>query len=98
MLRITADRQTLCEETGYDVATIHIEAIDENGNRLPYYQEPVCFETEGAIGLIGPAMISLQGGCAGTYVRSLGRSGSGTLTVKDLYGEAKVAFTVELKG
>ncbi len=95
LLRITADRQTLVEEHSYDAATIHIEAIDKNETHLYYYQEPVTLRTEGCIEVIGPKVVSLRGGFAGTYVKSLGRSGKGTLYVSDAAGEVKIDFEVK---
>jgi beta-galactosidase len=86
----------LKEEETYDVSEIRIKAIDEDGNRLPYYQEPVCLEAFGAIGLIGPRTVSLKGGTAGVYVKTLGIKGEGTLRIlqEDL-GETRITFTVE---
>ena len=39
-------------------------------------------------------MVSTRGGFAGTYVKSLGRSGEGILTISDAAGEAKIEFKV----
>ena len=89
-----ADRQTLTEENSYDVATIHIEAVDQNDNHLSYYQEPLVLRTEGAIGLIGPSIVTMRGGYAGTYVRSLGYDGEGKLFISSNFGEAVVEFSV----
>lgn len=94
VLRIMADRQTLTEENSYDVATIHIEAVDQNDNHLSYYQEPLVLRTEGAIGLIGPSIVTMRGGYAGTYVRSLGYDGEGKLFISSNFGEAVVEFSV----
>ena len=43
--------------------------------------EPVQLTVTGDIALIGPSLISLKGGMGGTYVKSLGREGQGTLTL-----------------
>lgn len=74
-LRIQADHYALKEERGYDVAAVRIQAVDENGNVLNFYNEPVCFEIEGEGSLIGPSVIALQGGMGGTYVKSEGIPG-----------------------
>ena len=58
--------------------------MDQNGNVLPYFQEPISLSVTGDIALIGPDVISLKGGMGGTYVKSLGRVGVGQLTVKDV--------------
>ena len=38
----------------------------------------------------------MQGGFAGTYVRSLGRNGKGRLMIQDGHGEAVVNFSVKV--
>jgi beta-galactosidase len=42
----------------------------------------VILEAQGEIELVGPSVVSLQGGMTGTYVRTTGNSGSGKLLVK----------------
>jgi beta-galactosidase len=85
----------LHEEETYDVTEIRITAVDEHGNRLPYYQEPVVLKAWGAVELIGPEVISLKGGAAGTYVKTKGISGEGGLTIyQENLGEIKIDFQV----
>jgi len=80
-LQVTADRTELEEGTTYDVAAVRIRAVDECGNVLNYYQEPVSFSVEGPAELIGPNVITLHGGMGGTYLRTLGQSGDVVFTV-----------------
>ena len=80
-LRLNPSRTNLTERHTYDVAAVRIEARSDSGNLLPFYQEPVQLTVTGDIALIGPSLISLKGGMGGTYVKSLGREGQGTLTV-----------------
>ena len=95
-LQIMTDRQTMVEENSYDVATVHIEAVGESGQHLYEYEVPLILKAEGDIELIGPDVIMMQGGFAGTYVRSLGRNGKGKLVIQDGHGEAVVDFSVEV--
>ena len=81
-LRASVNSTTLQEVRGYDVAAIRIQAVDQNGNVLPYFFGPISLVAEGAVALIGPSLISLQGGMGGTYVKSLGKPGQGTLTLQ----------------
>jgi beta-galactosidase len=68
---------------------------DENGNILPYANDPVVLDISGPIELIGPTVISLSGGMGGTYVRSTGKSGNGILEVITPDGlSQKINFTV----
>ena len=95
-LRVTADHTALIEKNTYDVACIRIEAVDENGNRLPYYNDPVILDAKGYVELIGPNVISLSGGAGGTYVRTKERKGKGKLTVKTPDGVTQeIEFTVK---
>ena len=80
-LDLRVDHTMLCESATYDVATVRIRALSDAGNLLPYCMEPVILETDGPIELIGPSTLTLRGGMTGTYVRSCGTAGSGTLRV-----------------
>ena len=80
-LRLNPSHTNLAERHTYDAAAVRIEARSDSGNLLPFYQEPVQLTVTGDIALIGPSVVSLKGGMGGTYVKSLGREGQGTLTV-----------------
>ena len=86
-LKVELSKRALCEETTYDVAAVRITARDCYDNLLPYDQEPVSFRTDGDIALIGPSVMSLKGGMGGTYIKSLGKSGTGTLYITDHLGQ-----------
>ncbi len=75
-LDITVSHTELSDERSYDVASVRIRAVDQNGNVLPFFQEPVKLKTEGAIEIIGPRTVPLRGGMAGTYIKSKHRMGS----------------------
>ena len=92
---VKVDKTALTEEATYDVASIRIEAVDENGNRLYYCNAPVELETDGAVELIGPSTVSLIGGAAGTYVKTVGAAGKGQLTIKVLGKKYTVEFDVD---
>lgn len=96
-LEAEADHTILTEQHSYDVALVRIRAVDDHGNVLPFYQEPVRLITEGDISIIGPETIALQGGMGGTYVKSLGRSGQGTLLLQSLTaGEVRIPFQIKI--
>lgn len=95
-LEAEADHTILTEQHSYDVVLVRIRAVDDHGNVLPFYQEPVRLITEGDISIIGPDTIALQGGMGGTYVKSLGRSGQGTLLLQSLTaGEVRIPFQIK---
>ena len=96
-LEAEADHTILTEQHSYDVALVRIRAVDDHGNVLPFYQEPVRLITEGDISIIGPDTIAIQGGMGGTYVKSLGRSGQGALLLQSLTaGEVRIPFQIKI--
>ena len=89
----------LTERASYDMAAVRIRLLDEYGNTASYAQLPVELETDGVIGIAGPHIVTAEGGMCGTYVRSLGRAGSGTLTLRVQGLESvKIEFTVRTEG
>ena len=63
----------------WDCAAVSLRAIDQNGNLLPYCGEAVQLRTEGPVRLIGPAIVPLRGGMAGTYLATTGEAGRAVL-------------------
>ena len=86
-LFIDVDHTELKEESSYDVAAIRIEDRDEYGNVLPFSNDPLSFTVEGPIELIGPSVISLQGGMGGTYIKTTGKTGTAKLSITTQNGE-----------
>ena len=82
-----ADHTGLQEKSTYDVAAIRIEARDEYGNLLSFFNEPVSFEVSGPVELIGPSVISLEGGMGGTYIKTTGESGEARLVIRNAQTE-----------
>jgi len=92
-----ADHTELLEEHTYDVAAIRIRMLDENGNQLPFYQEPVELTVEGPVELIGGAVISFKGGMTGTYLKTTGEEGKAALTIKSGQAEnVRLEFDVKI--
>ena len=88
---------TLEERETYDVACVRIKAVDQNGNLLPYFNEPVLLRTEGPVKIIGPSAVSLKGGMGGTYLKTTGEAGKASLQIVNLQaGDAKLDFTVNI--
>ena len=83
-LEIRVSATELREDKTYDVASVRFRALDENGNILPYANNPLALKAEGSIDLIGPKFITLQGGMGGTYVRTNGKMGMGKLMISGL--------------
>lgn len=91
-----SSQKVLKEKDTYDMALVRIRALDENGNVLHFYNEPVVFETKGCIKLVGEPVVGFKGGMTGVFVRSDGTAGYGILTVKNAQSEAlSIEFIVE---
>lgn len=64
-----------------------VEARDEYGNLLSFFNEPVSFEVSGPVELIGPSVISLEGGMGGTYIKTTGECGEARLVIRNAQTE-----------
>ena len=85
----------LKEGATYDMAAVRIRILDEFGNVAPYAQLPVRLKLEGAAELVGPDVVTAEGGMCGTYIRTTGESGSAKLAVSaDGLTTVTIGFTV----
>ena len=80
-LEVIPSHTNLREADTYDMASLRIRILDEHGNVAPYAQLPVHLTLEGAAELVGPGVVTAEGGMTGTYVRTVGRSGEARLTI-----------------
>ncbi len=71
----------LKEGDTYDMAAVRIRVLDEFNNPAPYAQLPVQLTLEGNAQLVGPDIVTAQGGMTGTYVKSTGTPGTARLTI-----------------
>ncbi|MBO7122781.1 MAG: glycoside hydrolase family 2 protein [Treponema sp.] len=85
----------LHEEESWDAALVRFSARDNYGNVLPYFFEPAQLKASGAIELVGPDLISFKAGYCAAYVRSAGKKGRGTLSLRCGDMENEVEFTVK---
>lgn len=92
-----ADHYELHEKNTYDVAAVRIRMLDEHGNQMSFYNEPVILEAEGPIEIIGSKIVSLQGGMFGTYVRTTGTDGKAVLRIRaDQAEPVELEFSVTI--
>ena len=80
-LEVRPSHTDLAEGDTYDMAALRIRILDEYGNPAPYAQIPVRFALEGPAELVGPPVVTAEGGMAGTFVRTVGTAGVVRLTV-----------------
>ena len=95
-LEARASRRALHEGDTYDMAAVRIRLLDEYGNLTPYAQLPLQLEAEGALELVGPALVTAEGGMTGCYLRTKGEKGEALLRVRCAQTEElTLRFTVE---
>ncbi|MBQ3193016.1 MAG: glycoside hydrolase family 2 protein [Oscillospiraceae bacterium] len=80
-LEVMPSHVHLKEGNTYDMASVRVRIVDENGNVAPYAQLPVQFTLEGDAQLVGPAVVTAEGGMTGTYLKTTGKSGEAKLTI-----------------
>ncbi|MBQ7737966.1 MAG: glycoside hydrolase family 2 protein [Oscillospiraceae bacterium] len=95
-LEVRTSHTALHEGNTYDAAAVRIRVLDAHGMTAAYAQLPLRLELEGDAALIGPDLVTAEGGMTGTYVRTVGRPGRARLTVSAPGLESvSVDFTVE---
>ena len=97
-LEVTPSATVLQEGDTYDMAGVRVRILDENGSPAIYAQLPLTFAVTGAAALVGPAAATAEGGMGGTYLRTVGQTGTAALTVSATQcAPATVEFTVTKK-
>ena len=56
----------------HDAVRVMVRALDQVGNKLPFFPEPVAIQVSGAGRLIGPALVPLRAGSTGFWVQAHG--------------------------
>ena len=54
----------------HDAVRIMVRALDQVGNKLPFFPEPVALKVTGAGRLIGPSLVPLRAGSTGFWVQA----------------------------
>lgn len=80
-MSVSFDRDELVEAGTYDVMTVTCEVIDQNNQKLVYFQSALSVSISGQAKLIGPALISFVGGNAVFYVRTMGKVGESVIII-----------------
>ena len=94
-LEVTPASDTLTEGDSYDMTAVRVRILDENGTPASYAQLPVRFTLEGEAALVGPAVVTAEGGMCGTYLRTVGSGGKAILTVSaDGLEPVQIHFTI----
>jgi len=86
----------LREGNTYDMAAVRIRILDEHNNLASYAQLPVTLSLEGPVELVGPSVVTAEGGMCGAYLRTIGKTGKATLYIStDQTAQVTIEFEVE---
>ena len=79
----------------HDATRIMVRALDQVGNKLPFFPEPVTLQVSGAGRLIGPALVPLRAGSTGFWVQAT-RAGTIDISVaSDRLGQKSLQLLAE---
>ena len=97
-LECVVQNPILTDGPTWDCAAVTLRAIDQNGSLLPYCGEAVQLSVEGPVSILGPSVVPLRGGMAGTYLATTGQSGRAVLHCR-MEGalEVQAALTVRCR-
>ena len=94
-LDVRTNTDTLKEGDSYDMAAVRIRILDEYDNIAPYAQLPVSYEVSGDLELVGPNVSVAEGGMTGTYLKTTGKTGKGSLRIHaDGMEDAVLEYTI----
>ena len=91
-LEVKVSKTGLREGATYDMASIRIRVLDENGAAAPYAQLPVKLELSGAAELVGPDTVTAEGGMCGTYIRTKGEKGIARLKLSTPQTDPEIIY------
>ncbi len=85
----------LHEGDTWDAAEVRLTMCDQFGNTLPYFDEPVTFETTGPVQIIGGESSCFRGGATGLYIKTKGRKGKASLLITCGHYSKKIDFVIQ---
>lgn len=78
-----------------DTVRVILRALDQGGNILGFFDDPVEVSLEGPGRIVGPTLLSFKGGAVGVYVEAGNEAGRLTLTAKCRpFGTNRITFNV----
>ena len=80
-LELNTSRTKLTEGDSYDMVGVRIRICTASRELAPLAQLPVTLKVTGPAELVGPSVVVLEGGMAGTYIKTTGNRGIIILTV-----------------
>ncbi|MBP3891329.1 MAG: glycoside hydrolase family 2 protein [Solobacterium sp.] len=97
-LETVVSNQNLKEGVTYDMAAVRMRLVDGNGNPAIYAQLPLILKTKGPIEIVGPSVVTAEGGMTGTYVKTTGEAGTAELIISnEQIGTERIVFVIKGK-
>ena len=91
-LELVADHDVIGR---HDAVRVMVRALDQVGNKLPFFPEPVQIAVSGAGRLIGPSLVPLRGGSTGFWVQATGPGAIEISVTSDRLGSNAARLAVE---
>lgn len=95
-LQVTYPTTTLIDNDTYDTLPIRIQLLDQYNNLSNYTNTPFSIKVEGPLEIIGPDIITLEGGMGGTYIKTNG-TGNGSITISG-HNLETIKIDIQVKG
>ena len=78
-----------------DTVRVILRALDQGGNVMGFFDDPVEVSLEGSGRIVGPSLLSFKGGAVGVYVEAGNEAGHLTLTATCRpFGTKRITFNV----
>ncbi|HEY9012868.1 MAG TPA: glycoside hydrolase family 2 TIM barrel-domain containing protein, partial [Devosia sp.] len=77
-----------------DAVRVMIRALDQVGNKLPFFPEPVSIEVTGAGKRLGPGLVPLRAGSTGVWVQATGSGPIAVTVTSPVLGTKTINLTV----
>ncbi len=79
----------------HDTVRVIVRALDQVGNKLPFFPEPVLIEVKGPGKRLGPGLVPLRAGSTGCWIQATGTGPISVIVTNDRLGTATLNLTVE---
>ncbi len=76
-----------------DPVRVMVRALDQAGNKLPFFPEPVAIAVSGAARLLGPELVPLRAGSTGFWLEAVGTGTIGVKVTNDRLGTTEIELT-----
>jgi len=76
-----------------ETVRVMVRALDQAGNKLPFFSDPVSIEVGGAGERLGPALVPLRAGSTGFWVRATGQGPITVTVTNERLGRQSITLT-----